>query len=133
MRKTVVAFLAAATTAVAVSLLPAPTAAAAPDIQNAEDQTYMRLLDRSGVLFSFNLQKRQGQRYCKDVIDGATSLEAKEDLMELGGYSFDVANAIGSSAGVAYCICADGAAMGVPYPGQCNQFETNYRQTGDYY
>lgn len=116
-----------------VGLLIVPTAHAAPNIENAEDETFIRLLDGAGVLFSFNLQKRQGQRYCRDVIDGATSLEAKQDLMELGGYSFDVANSIGSAAAVAYCMCADGEAMGVPYTGQCNQFEINYRQTGDYY
>ena len=125
--------LAVLATALAAPLLWAAPAEADPDIENAEDQSFMELLDQQGVLFSFNLEKYQGQRYCKDIIDGVDSLAAKEDLMRDGGYSFDVANAIGSAAAVAYCWCALRESIGAtPWPAsQCSEFENNYRRTGE--
>jgi hypothetical protein len=118
--------IAAATTALALST----PAQAYPQVDNTEDQSFLRGLDRSGVLSNFNLQKSQGQQYCADVIEGATTLDATYKLMRDGGYSFDVANSISSAAGVSYCLCADFAAMGVEsqFPGgMCSTFETNYR------
>jgi hypothetical protein len=119
--------------AVAVSVsavfLPAQQANAAPGPENAEDQMFARLLDRKGLLYNFALEKYQGQRYCKDVIDGSlTPHEAVNDLMDAGGYSFDVANVITSAAMVAYCTCSVSVAQGVsPNPALCRQFETAYR------
>jgi len=117
-----------------LSISLAAMAHADPDIENAEDQSFMELLDESGVLFSFNLEKHQGQRYCRDIIDGANDMDAIHDLMRNGGYSFDVANAISSAATAAYCWCAVRESIGAaPWPdNQCNEFENTYRRTGDY-
>jgi hypothetical protein len=128
MRNPVITVLAAATTAVAVSLSLSATATAAPNIENAEDERFMALLDNSGVLGSFNLQKRQGQWFCEAVIRGQDSLDATEVLMENGGYPFDVASAIASAAAVVYCPCADYYGIfGKPLNQPCGQFETAYR------
>jgi hypothetical protein len=128
MRSPVIPFLSAVVTAVAVSVSVAPTVSAAPNIENAEDERFMVLLDHSGVLTSFNLQKRQGQRYCRDVIGGEKPLEAIQDLRDSGDYSFDVANGIASAAGTVYCLCANYTALiGKPSNGPCSGFETAYR------
>ena len=117
----------------ALALIVPATAAADPDVLTSEDQTFMRLLDSKGLLLNFKLQRYQGQRYCRDVMGGESSLEAVEGLMQSGAYSFDVASVMGSSAGIAYCICASSIAMiGSPYPGQCSQWETTYARTGEY-
>ncbi|MDQ1249242.1 MAG: hypothetical protein QG597_3616, partial [Actinomycetota bacterium] len=107
--------------ALAALLLWAAPAEAGPDVENAEDQSFMELLDQQGVLFSFNLEKYQGQWYCRDVIDGVDSYEATENLMRDGGYSHDVANSITSAAGAVYCFCAIREQIGAaPWPeSQC--------------
>jgi hypothetical protein len=116
----------------ALALIVPATAAADPNVLTPEDQSFMQLLDSNGLLFNFKLQRYQGQRYCREVMDGESSLEAKESLMRDGAYSFDVANGIGSTAGVAYCLCASSIAMiGSPYPGQCSQWETAYARAGE--
>jgi hypothetical protein len=130
MHKLTIKALAGGIAAVATALAVSAPAGAYPTIDNSEDKTFLRLLDRSGVLSNFDLQKSQGQRYCEEVIEGATSLDAVYSMMRDGGDSFDVANAIGSAAGVSYCLCASSAAMGggQPFPeNMCSTFETNYR------
>lgn len=92
-------------------------------------QTFSRLLDGGGVLFKFNLEKREGQSYCESVIDGQSPLDATEDLARDGAYSFDVANGITSAAMVAYCECSVSAAEGVPVSGSlCRPLELDYRR-----
>jgi len=49
-------------------------------------------------LFNFPLEKHEGQRACDDYRDGESSINLVYDLMRYGSYSFDVANAIVSSA-----------------------------------
>jgi predicted secreted protein len=71
------------------------------------DATFARLLDHSGVLFNFRLEKYQGQRYCRSVIDGRRPNDAIQELMRTGSYSFDVAVGITSAASVAYCNCTE--------------------------
>jgi hypothetical protein len=94
------------------------------DDDPASDATFDNGLAHMGVLFSFNLQKHQGQRLCEDVIGGESPLDAIYDLMRDGGYSFDVVNAISSSASVAYCECAFSVTDGMPvYPQLCRPFE----------
>jgi hypothetical protein len=91
------------------------------------DQTFSRGLEHAGVLFNFNLQKRQGLRYCRDVIDGQGTLDATHDLMRNGAYSFDVANGISSAAMIAYCTCSVMARQGIDAdPILCRPFELAY-------
>ncbi len=91
------------------------------------DATYAQLLASDGVLFNFQLEKYQGQRLCKSLIDGQSTLSAIGDLMDMGSYSFDVANSIASSATVAYCECASSRAEGVRViPSLCSPFELAY-------
>jgi Protein of unknown function (DUF732) len=85
--------------AVAVIGLAAPAHA-----DDAQDQTFAQLLDSRGLLFNFRLERMQGLRACEDISDGyTTGLEAADDLMSFGSYSFDVASSIISAAMVAYC------------------------------
>jgi hypothetical protein len=66
-------------------------------------------------------------------MEGQSSLEALDEMMRFGDYSFDEANAIGAAASTAYCYCAWDAANGFPVnPQMCRPFETNYRNTGTY-
>lgn len=118
--------------AAATSVLFAAPALADPEVENSEDESFLRGLDESGVLFNFNLEKYQGQRYCAAVIDGVEPLDALYDLMRSGDYSFDEANAITASAMVAYCRCSVLEAEGIQFDvNLCQQWETNYRR-GDY-
>jgi hypothetical protein len=101
------------------------------DDDPASDETFSRLLDHGGVLFNFPLEKYQGQRFCKSIIDGESILDAIYDLMRYGAYSFDVANGIASSASEAYCFCAFDARDGIPVHQQlCRPFELNYQRRG---
>jgi hypothetical protein len=110
---------------------PVAPAYADADDDPASDATFSNGLAHMGVLFNFILEKRQGQRYCEDVIGGEAPLDATNDLVRFGAYSFDVANAITSSAMVAYCECAVMAAEGLHvYPNLCRPFELARR--GDY-
>lgn len=120
---------------VAVAIAAAAIGLAAPSHADTDDPesdaTFARLLDGSGVLFNFRLEKYQGQRYCGSVIEGDTPLDATQELMRDGSYSFDVANAISSAAMVAYCECTVSERDGVrANPSLCRPFELNYgRQT----
>lgn len=115
---------AAAVAAVATVGLAAPSHA---DDDYDSDQTFSRLLARSGLLFNFPLEKHEGQRYCESVIDGESPLDAVQDLVRNGAYSFDVANGITSAAMVAYCECTVSAREGVQAdPSLCRPFELNY-------
>ena len=121
--------LIAAAIAVAAVGLAAPSNADNDD--PASDETFGRLLEDDGLLFNFPLEKYQGQRYCRSVIEGDTPLDATKELMRNGSYSFDVANGITSAAMVAYCECTVSARDGVHAdPILCRPFELNYgRQT----
>lgn len=123
-----------------------------PDVGNADDQKFMESLDRYGVLFSFNLEKMQAQRYCANLIAGTDKwrvVTAIDDLALNGGYSLDVAKGIAFSAQNAYCTCAElnasaaslvtfnGAGVSIgpqtkpPPASLCRQFELEYaRQNG---
>ena len=96
------------------------------DDDPASDAEFGRLLDRVGVLFNFNLEKRQGQRFCESIIAGNDPRDATRDLMQSGGYPFDVANGITSSAAVAYCTCTFSARQGLNTPLYCSPFELSY-------
>ncbi|WP_082951299.1 DUF732 domain-containing protein [Mycobacterium mantenii] len=117
-------FVVAAAIAATAIGLAAPSHA---DDDPASDETFGRLLDDSGLLFNFRLEKYQGQRYCESIIDGQTPLDAIHDLMRDGAYSFDIANGITSAAGVAYCTCAFDTREGIPVRQDlCRPFELNY-------
>lgn len=117
---------AAAIAGVAAVVMAAPSYA---DDDLESDQTFSRGLDHAGVLFNFNLEKRQGQRFCESVIDGNAPLDATYDLMRNGAYSFDVANGITSAAMVAYCTCAVMTAQGISVdPIMCKPFELAYQR-----
>jgi hypothetical protein len=122
--------LIAAAIAVAAVGLAAPSHADTDDPES--DATFARLLDNEGILFNFRLEKYQGQRYCRSVIDGDTPVDATQDLMRNGSYSWDVANGITSAAMVAYCECTVSEREGVhANPTLCRPFELNYRSGGD--
>lgn len=103
---------AAAVIAFAASIISPPTASAdEPDYGTPEyaDRIFTNLLEADGLLFNFPLEKMQGQRYCEFIIRENTwsSMAGLYQLMDLGGYSFDVANNISQAAGMAYCPCAN--------------------------
>jgi hypothetical protein len=98
--------------------------AAPANADNDSDQIFSHALAHKGLLFNFPLEKYQGQRYCQSVMQGEASLDAVEELMRDGSYSFDVANWITSSAMSAYCLCAVSAQEGVHAdPSICRPFE----------
>lgn len=147
-RRVTVACLAASTTLVFATAL----AQATPDVLAADDQYFMESLERQGVMYSFNLEKMQAQRYCATLISGTDKwriVTAVDDLARNGGYSLDAANAISIAASQSYCNCAywaAGAASNVyvnaagipigpkpklPPASSCKPFELDYaRQNG---
>jgi hypothetical protein len=117
---------------VAGSLIVAALAAApAAHADDPGDGLFAMLLKNDGLLFNLPLEKYQGQRYCRSVIDGEKPYQATDDLVRDGGYSRDVAFGITFAAGLAYCHCADNAADGIAVPStQCSPYEVNYRRGG---
>ncbi|BBY28138.1 hypothetical protein GCM10023114_58200 [Mycolicibacterium sediminis] len=114
-------------TFVAAVVAVAMAAPSHADDDYESDQSFSRGLDYAGVLFNFNLEKRQGQRYCRAVVDGSDTLDATYDLMRDGAYSFDVANGISSAAMVAYCTCSVMARQGLDAdPILCRPYELAY-------
>jgi hypothetical protein len=73
------------------------------EIEKCQDNTFRTLLIDDGVLFSFNLEKRQGQHVCDLQEAGMRPVDAVYELMRDGGYPWDIANSISSAATVAYC------------------------------
>jgi hypothetical protein len=115
----------AAVAAVAMVGLAAPSHAD----DDASGHTFSHGRAQMGVLFNFPLEKREGQSYRESVIDGEAPLEATQDLMRNGAYSFDVANGITSAAMVACCECAVSAREGVSAdPILCRPFELDYQR-----
>lgn len=55
------------------------------------------------VIMDFELVKAQGLRNCQLQANGVDSLDALYDIQRSGGYTFDQANNIASSAEVIYC------------------------------
>jgi hypothetical protein len=73
------------------------------EIEKCQDNTFRTLLEDDGVLFSFNLEKRQGQHVCDLQDAGMRPVDAVYELMRDGGYPWDIANSISPAATVAYC------------------------------
>jgi hypothetical protein len=95
------------------------------DDDAASDQAFSRLLSSYSQLFNFDLEKSQGQQYCKHVIDGEAYMDATHELMRTGSYTFDVANVISSAADQTYCYCAREGIPVLP-GGICRPFELAY-------
>ena len=120
-----VSTMTAAAVVTAFGLAPPSHADDDPD----SDAIFSNGLANQGLEFNFPLEKYQGQRYCRSVMDGKSPIDAIHDLMRNGEYSFDVANGITSSAMVAYCECAVLAADGLHAdPSLCRPFELAYRR-----
>jgi hypothetical protein len=124
MNRSIISGLAVAIAAVRIA---SASPANADGIDDATSDVIFRAgLTDLGVLFNFPLEKRQGQRYCQALIDGAKPLDAVYDLMRDGGYPFDIANGITSAASIAYCECTDSALNGNPvHLRVCSSFELN--------
>ena len=88
--------------AMTIGISLAGTAPANADIDDATGDVIFRAsLANQGLLFNFPLEKYQGWGSCQSIIDGTKPLDAIYDLMRDGGYSFDVANGMTSSASIA--------------------------------
>jgi hypothetical protein len=74
---------------------PTPT----PD----QDATFQRALAQDGIPFN-GITKAEGLRVCRQIEDGKTPMDAIHDLMQYGGYPFDVANHMSVDARDAYCV-----------------------------
>jgi hypothetical protein len=100
--------------AIAITLLGLATPARADPTfdPDSQDVVFRSMLDESGVLFNFNLEKYQGKRACEDLRKGEDHLDVIYDLMRDGAYSFDVANGIVAAAYVAYCVDLDSTRKG---------------------
>jgi hypothetical protein len=73
-----------------------------------QDSQFLRLLtnpdqDYPMVIWNFPLVKAQGVQACQLQDQGADALTALHQLEAQGGYSFEAANSIVSSAMVVYC------------------------------
>ena len=68
------------------------------------------------VIMDFDLVKAQGLRSCQLQANGVDSLEAVYDLQRNGGYTFDQANNIASSAAVIYCPWINPPTARIPNP-----------------
>jgi hypothetical protein len=67
-----------------------------------QDATFQRNLAQDGIPFN-GITKAEGVRVCGQIAEGKTPIDAIHDLMQYGGYPFDVANHMSVDAGIAYC------------------------------
>ncbi len=68
-----------------------------------QDQRFQRLLTDDGTLFSFPRERMQALRACGQMDGGMKVVDAVNELMSDGSYSWGVANSIISAAVAVYC------------------------------
>jgi hypothetical protein len=86
----------------ALGITLAAPAKADPTPTPDQDATFQRDLARDGIPFN-RITKAEGVRVCEQIAEGKTPIDAIHDLMQHGGYPFDVANHMSVDAGIAYC------------------------------
>jgi hypothetical protein len=95
--------LRAAIPATAAVIGLATPAHADPNDDSLDDQLFARMLADNGVLFNLNLEKFEAKRACDSYRRGEGYKDVVHDLMQSGGYPWDVAYEIFSATEVTYC------------------------------